>query len=227
MSLRINGERRAETICQQCQKHFMGTIRFNQRFCSVQCQGASRRADYAKWRDPDYVRKYHKEYQAKNRERINAGSVLWGAKNTDKRKISSRASALKRRAQKSAEKRPASPSQIRSVLEKALGLCVYCGGVPEKRLTIDHVDPLATGGRHIVSNLVAACQGCNSSKGSGDGFDWAYERFGLDGVSRVIWFLERRKINLDLYPKGHDTALSRFKRKFVKALHGIDVEVVK
>lgn len=27
--------------------------------------------------------------------------------------------------------------------------------------------------------------------------------------------------------KGHDTALSRFKRKFVKALHGIDVEVVK
>lgn len=27
--------------------------------------------------------------------------------------------------------------------------------------------------------------------------------------------------------KGHDTALSRFKRKFVEALHGVKVEVVK
>lgn len=45
--------------------------------------------------------------------------------------------------------------------------CVYCRTKP-KRLTQDHVIPLARGGHHTASNVVPACRSCNSSKGVRD-----------------------------------------------------------
>ena len=48
--------------------------------------------------------------------------------------------------------------------------CVYCGSTD--RLTLDHVKPRCRGGRNDASNLVAACQSCNRSKGSSDVLDW-------------------------------------------------------
>lgn len=42
--------------------------------------------------------------------------------------------------------------------------CFYCGA--SGRMTIDHVVPLARGGKHEADNLVPACQSCNSSKGA-------------------------------------------------------------
>lgn len=41
--------------------------------------------------------------------------------------------------------------------------CVYCGGSFDH---VDHVYPLARGGRDNPMNLVPACQSCNTSKGS-------------------------------------------------------------
>jgi 5-methylcytosine-specific restriction endonuclease McrA len=41
--------------------------------------------------------------------------------------------------------------------------CAYCGKRPE-RLTQDHVIPLLKGGSHTASNIVPACQPCNSRK---------------------------------------------------------------
>lgn len=57
------------------------------------------------------------------------------------------------------------------------GRCAYCSGTmlhadaqcaPEKRparSTIDHMVPIAAGGRDDVSNRVAACAACNEQKG--------------------------------------------------------------
>jgi hypothetical protein len=45
--------------------------------------------------------------------------------------------------------------------------CAYCGQRCEGRLTQDHVQPLSKGGSHTLSNIVPACQGCNSSKNNG------------------------------------------------------------
>ena len=42
--------------------------------------------------------------------------------------------------------------------------CVYCGG--HDNLTMDHVVPRADGGKTNWSNLVTACQKCNSTKGN-------------------------------------------------------------
>ncbi len=45
------------------------------------------------------------------------------------------------------------------------GICHYCGAVfPPSELTMDHVIPLARGGRSEKFNLVPSCKACNSAK---------------------------------------------------------------
>ena len=45
--------------------------------------------------------------------------------------------------------------------------CVYCGR-KMKRLTQDHITPLFKGASHTLSNILPACQSCNSKKGRGN-----------------------------------------------------------
>lgn len=42
--------------------------------------------------------------------------------------------------------------------------CGYCGS--KQNLTLDHIVPRSQGGRHTWTNLVTACQSCNSRKGN-------------------------------------------------------------
>jgi 5-methylcytosine-specific restriction protein A len=45
------------------------------------------------------------------------------------------------------------------------GLCHYCQKVfRPAELTMDHLVPLARGGRSVKNNLVPACKSCNSGK---------------------------------------------------------------
>jgi 5-methylcytosine-specific restriction endonuclease McrA len=45
------------------------------------------------------------------------------------------------------------------------GLCHYCGGtVPARELTMDHVVPLARGGKTTKANVVPCCKECNNRK---------------------------------------------------------------
>jgi 5-methylcytosine-specific restriction endonuclease McrA len=45
------------------------------------------------------------------------------------------------------------------------GVCHYCGRrVPPAELTMDHVVPLARGGRSIKGNVVPCCKECNNRK---------------------------------------------------------------
>lgn len=47
----------------------------------------------------------------------------------------------------------------------AAGVCYYCGIVYEQKdLTMDHIIPLARGGRSTKDNLVPCCKDCNSRK---------------------------------------------------------------
>jgi 5-methylcytosine-specific restriction endonuclease McrA len=43
-------------------------------------------------------------------------------------------------------------------------LCFYCGQAV--RLTADHIVPLTRGGSNYISNIIPACQPCNSRKGA-------------------------------------------------------------
>lgn len=45
------------------------------------------------------------------------------------------------------------------------GLCEYCGNkFKPDELTMDHVVPLARGGKSTKGNIVAACKECNNKK---------------------------------------------------------------
>ena len=45
------------------------------------------------------------------------------------------------------------------------GICGYCGQtVGARALTMDHVVPVARGGRSVRGNVVAACKQCNTKK---------------------------------------------------------------
>ena len=45
------------------------------------------------------------------------------------------------------------------------GVCAYCGNqTPPRALTMDHVVPVARGGRSSKGNIVPACKACNSKK---------------------------------------------------------------
>lgn len=45
------------------------------------------------------------------------------------------------------------------------GLCHYCGAsVPPKELTMDHIVPIARGGKTTKGNVVPCCKECNNQK---------------------------------------------------------------
>ena len=45
------------------------------------------------------------------------------------------------------------------------GICAYCSKpTPPRELTLDHVVPVARGGRSIRGNVVPACKECNNRK---------------------------------------------------------------
>ena len=47
----------------------------------------------------------------------------------------------------------------------AKGVCYYCGqSVPTRELTMDHIVPIARGGKSVKNNVVAACKECNNEK---------------------------------------------------------------
>lgn len=53
------------------------------------------------------------------------------------------------------------------------GTCHYCGGrVSFKELTMDHLVPLAMGGRSTKDNLVPSCKNCNNLKKSMMPIEW-------------------------------------------------------
>jgi 5-methylcytosine-specific restriction endonuclease McrA len=45
------------------------------------------------------------------------------------------------------------------------GVCYYCGNIQKpKDLTMDHIVPLARGGKSTKDNLVTCCKECNNKK---------------------------------------------------------------
>ena len=45
------------------------------------------------------------------------------------------------------------------------GVCAWCGrSVPPGELTLDHIVPVARGGRSVKGNVVASCKECNNRK---------------------------------------------------------------
>ena len=70
------------------------------------------------------------------------------------------------------------------------GECAYCGATPRKgqRLTRDHLEPISEGGKTIQSNIIPACQSCNSSKGATEWREWfmAQSFFSQERMNKIF-----------------------------------------
>lgn len=127
----------------------------------------------------DIVLSKQKEYYEINKERINRRGRLSYQRNRLKhletakvyrrlhqelfRQIRARYRA--RRAQ--APINDLTLAQWREIQASQNHCCAYCGTSCKGRLTQDHITPLSQGGPHTVSNVIAACQSCNSRKLTG------------------------------------------------------------
>lgn len=62
----------------------------------------------------------------------------------------------------------------------ARGVCHYCGKkFPPSQLTMDHVVPVARGGRSTRGNVVPCCRACNASKGAATPAERILDELGL------------------------------------------------
>lgn len=140
-----------------------------------------------KWREanPNKVAEYGRKYRAANREKTNDAARKskrkFRTENLEKAREYNRNWSRKYRAANPAKiaeyrharrsKTPYSPELEALMAELRKRPCTYCGSTD--KITIDHVVPLARGGKHEVDNLAPACGSCNSSKNDKLLEDWA------------------------------------------------------
>ncbi len=66
----------------------------------------------------------------------------------------------------------------------AKATCYYCREATSKdAATMDHVVPLAQGGRSTPGNIVVACKACNTAKGGLTAVEWALHKSSAANLS--------------------------------------------
>lgn len=119
------------------------------------CQGQG----VARWYSANAARVNHKarEWYAANRERRAEVRRKWDLAHRWWRRDKS----ARRRALLAPDKIP--EAEWLELCAAYCNVCAYCG-IATSNLTQDHIVALAAGGTHDITNIVPACQPCNSAK---------------------------------------------------------------
>jgi len=168
--------------CSVCHQSFPRTRR-DRRTCSRKCM---RLAHYRANRDlyterakawqlanADRWAEYGRVYRAETLDQARARQRAWYGDNRDRVAVY----GTQRRAAKrgNPDSVGVSIEDWRRVLRRHGGCCAYCG-VKALKIHMEHVIPLARGGRHAVGNVLPVCPSCNSSKGAQLLVEWRYGR---------------------------------------------------
>lgn len=136
--------------------------------------------EYSKaWRaaNPDKRRANKARYYETHKVAVNDAAKQWALSNPDRVQANRKrqraenpdyftAAWHRRRAGGSISKQG-----VRDVKQMCDGVCSYCF---KPARTIDHVVPVARGGRSDFDNLTLACSRCNSSKNSRTPLEWVF-----------------------------------------------------
>lgn len=134
------------------------------------------------------VKKYAKEYEAKNKDAIAIRKKAYYLKNREKilsqqkqyKKdfplVQAKAGQKRRITKMSNDTRYIKNSELNALRNSC---CYYCGSYVD--ISIDHVIPVSRGGRHSIGNLVAACKPCNSSKNNRTVMEWRVYKMKQNG----------------------------------------------
>lgn len=164
-----------EVPCAQCGKQL--TRRAGRlgaaAFCGSACRGAYDSTPGSKWSgySPDKSAQlaYMREYTKRNRDRHNERGRAWAKNNRAYRNFMCQV------------RRAAGVitfDQWQAVFDKSGHVCVACGSAD--RLQLDHIVPVARGGRTEPDNLQVLCGPCNQSKGAKPFDEWMLWRHGIE-----------------------------------------------
>lgn len=114
----------------------------------------------------DKVASCKRSWRQANREHVAASRAEWKQANPD----AVAAHRAKARAIRYGAKHE--PYSRSALFSRWGGRCCYCDA---EATSVDHVEPLGYGGHDVVTNVVPACQPCNSSKGRRSLAEWAQQ----------------------------------------------------
>lgn len=106
----------------------------------------------------------------------------WAEVNPDKVRATKRAYRIRRAHALLASPGVSTADWVR-LLNRFSHRCAYCGDSPEV-LHMDHVVPLAKGGRHSIGNVLPACPDCNLTKNATYLYEWKLRRAGRGSRTR-------------------------------------------
>lgn len=106
----------------------------------------------------DVVLAYQADRYAKNADKIKANVAAYRKANPDKKRHLDN----RRRARKAGNGGSHTLAEREAKFAECGNVCYYCH--QPSKLTVDHVIPLARGGTDDITNIVPACQSCNSKK---------------------------------------------------------------
>lgn len=122
--------------------------------------------------NPDRRRVWIAEWRVKNKDSQAANNVAWRAANRDR----SNAIARNRRARVRDAEGTHTEADVQYLLAAQKWKCAGCKDKVKPRLFhVDHITPIAKGGRNDRVNLQILCPMCNLKKSSKDPIDWAQE----------------------------------------------------
>jgi 5-methylcytosine-specific restriction endonuclease McrA len=132
-------------------------VRWTSSYACVECS----RHEEAKSEKTEYDR----VYRGKNQEKLLLRAREWVRKNPEKRRSIAQNNHHRRRAQSKGGMTGAEFNAWKRSQDK---VCHWCGIDCADNYHVDHYIALAKGGKHEASNLVIACQPCNSRKSAKD-----------------------------------------------------------
>lgn len=110
-------------------------------------------------KNADRISKYQKEYYERNKDRKIAQGKEYRRNHPEKNAQYSR----DRRSKKHGSGGRVTQQEWENLLKVYGGVCLCCG--KNKKLTMDHIVPLSSGGKHSIDNIQPLCISCNSKKG--------------------------------------------------------------
>jgi 5-methylcytosine-specific restriction endonuclease McrA len=118
---------------------------------------------------------YSKQYREANKEKIRLAHKEWLANNPDYRKQYNESNRKLLNVKEGKRRTKKKDSGTFYITKKEISRlysrpCFFCGSV--ERIHLDHIVPIAKGGRHSIGNLQPLCYKCNISKGSKFFYEW-------------------------------------------------------